>query len=375
MKVYNLDIDIDQFWFNYWELKNSSNIALPMDTVKLTCECEHEIIVFPNGEYFSESKLLSAEQIVKQEIDEAVKTHKDLHKCQSSVVNMEPPENIILMVKNMAHDGVEPFSVLGFNFIPKVLVMRHKTPAMIMFQNKASLNRTYSSFVGQNFKSILNSHNHQGVREEDIEDDDSASASQHQRPRLVGGGRKMLQDFKYICQWCSPETLSKPTRGRFREIKNYRDHFRAKHGDTVPFAEFLNKVERDDPKFYCKICKQKVSLGNQLRHQIICRPQEYEQHDDNDDTDDPDTESENNEDPSNSELPSPTQQNTNEDDTEQDDNNKRHRDDSSVSSDEPVPHKLIKIRALNSSSSSDSDDRPTAIAKIVAKISSLLIQH
>ena len=26
----------------------------------------------------------------------------------------------------------------------------------------------------------------------------------------------------------------------------------------------------------CKICRQKLSLGNQLRHQVICRPQNYE---------------------------------------------------------------------------------------------------
>jgi len=86
------------------------------------------------------------------------------------------------------------------------------------------------------------------------------------------GGRKLTQEFKYTCQWCSQETLMKLNRGRFREIKNYRDHFRNKHPD-IPFTEFLEKVERDDPKWQCKVCKQQMSLPNKLRHQIICKPQ------------------------------------------------------------------------------------------------------
>ena len=65
--------------------------------------------------------------------------------------------------------------------------------------------------------------------------------------------------------------------------------FRKYHQD-VPFSEFLNKVEKDEPKWQCKICRQKLSLANQLRHQVICRPPNYDQSSssssDNDDHDD-----------------------------------------------------------------------------------------
>ena len=320
MKTYHLDIEIDQFWYNFWELKNSSNIPLPMDSVKLKCECEQDIVVFPNGEHFCEATLQSAEELVIQEIEKAKKNHQDQHNCQSSVVDMEAPENIILMVKNLDPNGVKAFNLMGADFIPKVLVVRNKTPAMIIYRNKASLYRTYSSYVGQNFKTILNVLDQEAVIEEDIEDDETASAKQHERPRIVGGGRRMLQDYKYICQWCSPETLAKPTRGRFREIKNYRDHFKKYHVPEYPFSVFLNSVEKDEPKFHCKICKQKFCLSNQLRHQVICRPPAYEQ-DDSDDSDGIDNVV--NPDPavgnvSNNELPA--QNNTNEDYRENVDN-------------------------------------------------------
>ena len=78
-----------------------------------------------------------------------------------------------------------------------------------------------------------------------------------------------MQEYKYICQWCSPDILQQKNKGRFREIKNYRDHFRKYHSD-VAFSEFLAKVERSEPKWLCKICRKQISLGNQLRHQISC---------------------------------------------------------------------------------------------------------
>ena len=104
-----------------------------------------------------------------------------------------------------------------------------------------------------------------------VSDDESVGEKQDLLPRLSGGGRRLLQDFRYVCLWCSEEVLQQKQRGRFRELRNYRDHFRKAHSD-VPMREFLLKVERDEPKWICNICRKKISLGNRLSHQIICRP-------------------------------------------------------------------------------------------------------
>ena len=63
-------------------------------------------------------------------------------------------------------------------------------------------------------------------KEDLVYDDESTNAYQQMLPRLIGGGRKLREDFNYVCLWCPKEDIKKGKKGRFRELKNYRDHFK-----------------------------------------------------------------------------------------------------------------------------------------------------
>ena len=279
MEVLNLDVEIDDFWFNFWQLKNCYQLPVPFDTIQYVCDCGEKVIVFPNGEFFCEERITSISSLIDLERSKGLEEHMKITQCQKGNLKVEDdhgiPNNIILLVKNNDKDILQTITVELTEFIPILLVEKQNKPVLVLYQNKEISTNTYSRLIVNNFDTHLNIPNQNEANIEDLDDDEDVNKLQHQLPRLTGGGRKVMQDFKYICQWCSPETLMKKNRGRFREIKNYRDHFRRCH-QNIPFSEFLNKVERDEPKWQCKICRQKLSLGNQLRHQVICRPQNYE---------------------------------------------------------------------------------------------------
>ena len=88
---------------------------------------------------------------------------------------------------------------------------------MVLFLNKSSTNQTMIELFTKNFENYLNVPNQEAEKNtiEQISDDEAVNKNQQLLPRLTGGGRKMLQDFKYICQWCSDETLKQKTKGRF----------------------------------------------------------------------------------------------------------------------------------------------------------------
>ena len=208
-----------------------------------------------------------------------------LRSCDNGLLKIDEevglPDNILLFMRKNSVEVEETFKIASEEYNP-IIVIKSCTvlhnPVMVLYQRNGSKNFTYPRLISKNFDSILNVYpdiQDHSEQMDQVIDEETALDMQHDLPRLTGGGRKILQDFRYICQWCSPETLAKKNRGRFRELRNYRDHFRKYHEDTVPFSEFLNKVERNDPTWFCKLCRQRISLGNQLRHQIICRPPRY----------------------------------------------------------------------------------------------------
>ena len=299
MKSLTINIEIEDFWFNFFELKNSFSLPLPIDNMTYKCsECEEELVLFPNGEYYCSSDFTSFEDLIETEKDKLTKSHND--NCMKPVLTLHPdfgvPDNLLFLVQSANQEVLKPFKIEGIKFSPILLVSKDDVAALVIFKSNNAQQDTYSKLILQNFETHLNIPNPKSSTNEsnaddnkvtidDINDEDELHENQQQLPRLLGGGRSFLQEVKYICQWCTHEQLKKQTRGRFREIKNYRDHFRNFHSD-IPFNEFLNKVERQEPKWQCKICRQKMSLANQLRHQVICRPKKYETSSDSDSDDD-----------------------------------------------------------------------------------------
>ena len=281
MKVLNLNINTEQFWINYCDFKTSLQLPLPVDTFGYKCSCNERFYLFKNGDLFlDEEPRMPIPDLMKIEKEKLIVQHRKSG-CFGEVTldrKHGVPECFGMFFKDIFNDRIREFIFDEIEFYPKLMVysVGQACPAMVLFMNKTSENETMFDLLIKNFETYLNIPDQERDQKtiEEISDDEGVHKNQDILPRVTGGGRKMLQDFKYVCQWCSPETLKQKTKGRFREIKNYRDHFRRAHQD-IPFKEFLNKVERDEPKWQCKICRQKMSVGNQLRHQIICRPPKY----------------------------------------------------------------------------------------------------
>ena len=286
MERLKIDVDIMDFWSNWCSLKSNLSIPLPIDSIQFQCCCKEKLTMFHNGDYFLEpSSEISVTKLIVDLKDKLVLEHFAKGVCQKCILKIDEsvghPDVLIFFINPDVNGlSMEPFLLEDIQYTAKLCVYnKEDIPVMVMFQQQHSIDTTYFKMITRNFQGFLNVHQseheeseHENFDMDKISDDETALLHQQSLPRLKGGGRKMLQDFKYVCKWCSEETLKQKTKGRFREIKNYRDHFRRVHQD-LPFSEFLNKVDRDEPKFHCKICNKKISLGNQLRHQVICRPE------------------------------------------------------------------------------------------------------
>ena len=284
MHTFNLDIDVESFWINFSDLKKAmeESIPLPLDCITYKCnKCNKQLFLPKNGELYLDEVKSPISAILTKEKEQLEEIH--LRSCDNGQLQLDEeiglPENILIFMRKNNVDVIKSFNFASEEYKP-ILVVKSCTvlhnPVMVLYQRNGSKNYTYFRLITKNFDSILNVNPDQSEQMDSVLDEESALSMQQNLPRLTGGGRKILQDYRYICQWCSPETLAKKNRGRFREIRNYRDHFRKYHEDSHPFSEFLNKVERNDPTWFCKLCRQKISLGNQLRHQIICRPPNYD---------------------------------------------------------------------------------------------------
>ena len=275
----------EDFWFNFCQLKDKSNIAFPLDYLSYKCQCDERIILCKNGEYFLDGPVSNLVERLTEDKKALHREHLDKTKCSSKqtlTINPETgmPDNLIVFLDESNMKDILPLEIENTSYEPILSIVTSGGAVLTLYRGKHSEDDTYLNFFRHNFE------NHLDQVEEDqdetdqseaetaenlVSDDESVSQNQDMLPRLTGGGRKLQQEFRYVCYWCSDEVLKQKNRGRFRELRNYRDHFRKAHSD-VPMREFLLRVDRNEPTWFCNICRRKISLGNQLRHQVICRP-------------------------------------------------------------------------------------------------------
>ena len=277
----------EDFWFNFCQLKYHCNVAFPLDHFSYKCDCDQEIILCNNGDYFLDGPVSSLVQKLAQDRVQLQKQHLHETKCGSTealtiseAIGM--PENLVVFLEESSLEDVVPVDIEDTIYEPILATVSSSGAAVLaLYRKRHSEDDTYLNFFQHNFDNHFNQTGEEETEttqseaenaENLVSDDESVAEYQQQLPRLTGGGRKLLQEFRYVCQWCSPEVLQQKSKGRFRELKNYRDHFRKHHSD-VPMREFLSKVERDEPKWFCNICRRKISLVHKVMHQMICRPQ------------------------------------------------------------------------------------------------------
>ena len=279
-------VSSESFLSNFKELKASMRDSLPTDVLLLQCDnCQTNLPLNSDGIVKVERPL---EEDIGNVIDAMLKGMVDSHiqkyeQCNHENMNTHPvlgtPTNICVSFPASNNKFVRDFRLKGNCYKVNVTVVNLDYKAIfVLYQQESCNQNTYSEFINCNFNTFLDLEvqgTDEVFEEEWIYDDESVSSFQQMLPRIIGGGRKIRADYNYVCLWCPKEDLKKGTRGRYRELKNYRDHFKKYHhgedGKGIPMSEFIKKLNRCEPTWFCRNCKQHYSLGNQVRHKAICQ--------------------------------------------------------------------------------------------------------
>ena len=152
MKCLSINIEIEDFWFNFFELKDSFTLPLPNDTIQYKCEsCGEEVSLFPNGEYYCNSDISSFDDLVAKEKIEIIKSHNN--DCMNPIFTIHPdfgvPDNLIFLVKNIKQDVVKPFKMENRKFSPILIVLKEDAPALVIFQHNKAKQDIYSKMISK----------------------------------------------------------------------------------------------------------------------------------------------------------------------------------------------------------------------------------
>ena len=281
----NTTVSSENFYYNFLELKEKMRTPLPTDKVILQCDQCREIVTLNNSGVIRVDAMLEKEisYVLDYKIQTMIKTHgQERSKCLSANMIIHPilgsPANVIVSMQESETKYINCFKIGIASYSVDVIIRRldmDNKAIFVLYKKVDSIDETYSDFIRYNINNFLN--NIWSI-EELIDDDESVNKYQQILPRVIGGGRKLRAEFNYVCLWCPKEDIKKGQLGKFKELKNYRDHFRKKHqgedGKGVPMSQFLEKVKRVEPTWFCKNCKQHQSIGNVVRHKAICNPEE-----------------------------------------------------------------------------------------------------
>ena len=186
------------------------------------------------------------------------------------------PENIIVSFPESDQVHMKDINIADDTYKLKLMIVPEKSDKktiFVLYQKEGCTEEEYLKFIECNFNTHLDGKDI--CYEELIYDDESATYYQQDTPRLSGGGRRLNADFNYECLWCPKDVIKLGKKGRFKQFKSYREHFKEYHhgeeGNGVSMADFLSRVHRIDPTWYCKNCDRHYSLGNVVYHKSICK--------------------------------------------------------------------------------------------------------
>ena len=260
-------------------------IPLPTDVIVFKCgTCKTNLPLNGCGSIILEEPVQEEMRNVLDGHLKCVKEdHTNLSVCDLAKIEIHPilgaPANICVSLPASDPKHFSDLLLGGVCYKVTILIVNPDSKVIFaLYQNQMHEEVIYSEFIKCNLNTILSPEieDTDKVSEDDlIQDDESVNIFQQMLPRLVGGGRTLRQDFNYVCLWCPKDDITKGKRGRFRELKNYREHFRKYHhgenGEGIPMTEFLKKLNRCEPTWFCKNCRQHYSLGNRVRHEAICK--------------------------------------------------------------------------------------------------------
>ena len=244
--------------------------------------CKKRIEVNPDGVLRLETtQNMPIEIAIKEKINEVQKKHMSI--CKDAPGNeieihheTTYPINLIISLTHSNMNVLENFNIGSEIYKIEALVQCNKLDnnlVLAILKKGKGNTSNLTNLIVSNFANHLNVEKATFALEDIVYDDESAAYLQQSFPRITGGGRKLNGTFSYVCAWCTQENCS-GQKGKFTELKNYRDHFRKKHlgehGTGIPMSKFDEKVENNEPKWVCTKCKTSMSFGNKNRHKEIC---------------------------------------------------------------------------------------------------------
>ena len=296
MQVICTTVSSPSFLSNYEDLKRRMREALPTDVLLFQCEdCQENMPLNSCGvikvdDPLQESVSITLDVMITKLKKDHIRRNEN---CASAKMHLHPvlraPNNICLSFTSSDSRHISDFKLEDTCYKVKLMVINPDEKGIFaVYQNTNYARETYTEFLKCNFKTFLDTEctlNEDIFDEEWIQDDKGVNDYQHLLPRMIGGGRKIRADFNYVCLWCPKEDIKKGKKGRFKELKNYRDHFKKYHhgedGEGIPMSEFDKKINRCEPTWFCQNCKQHYSLGNEIRHKAICQMESSESESDN----------------------------------------------------------------------------------------------
>ena len=273
-----------QLLLNLMILKQQMRRPLPSDVILYQCKnCHMDLPLNYHGILEIDK---AVEETMGRVLDDIVanfiQKHVNINQQCSSMIELHPeglPKNLLISIPESDEINIKKFQIANKSYKVKLIIKKEAVEEKVLFalyQLETFLENTYAEFIECNFNTFLNIGIEESLDEELIYDDESANLYQHLLPRTSGGGRKLNASYNYECIWCPKEVIRLGKKGRFRELRSYREHFRAYHhsedGIGVPMVDFLEKVQRVEPTWFCTLCKQHYSLGNRTRHKAICKP-------------------------------------------------------------------------------------------------------
>ena len=286
METIETCVSTTSFLWNVLELKSKMQEPLPTDVIVFRCgTCKTNIPFNSCGSIMLDKPLQEEFNNILDDMLERVKEkHAKQYECCLEDMAIHPilghPANICLSLPASDPSYLNNLVLGGIHYKVKIKIVDSESRVIFaLYQNENNDNAMYPEFIKCNFNSILNTElkeTEDFLEEELIYDDESVNTFQQMLPRVTGGGRTLQADYNYICLWCPKEDIKKGKKGYFKELKNYRDHFKKFHHgeneeDKIPMSEFIKKLSRCEPTWFCKNCRQHYSLGNQIRHKAICQ--------------------------------------------------------------------------------------------------------
>ena len=278
------NVSSDQFLKNLLELKNSLRNNLPSDA--LFSKCDKCLIKFP----VSHEGIIQVKSPLDKDLDIVI-NELVRGQCQSYnsegkgcsgnmiILSDETPQNVLVSIPESNIEFIKTLNIAEESYQVQLMVTKiesSKDAIFVLFQKENVDDKSYLDFLQCNFQMFLDII--EKDKEEDTEkgiiiyDDESVNLNRQYLTRLSGGGRKINTNAGYECIWCTKKEKKVKTYGKFREYRTYKSHFIKYHeGKDNPLSDFLRKVKRSEPTWFCEKCQRHVGLPNKSRHQSVCK--------------------------------------------------------------------------------------------------------